>query len=69
MPRVGWSVEQRAGVRRFMLFAALFAVAGVILSVFLIISGNTGGWILLGLVACMYCAGFVYIRGIKEKQP
>jgi hypothetical protein len=54
MPNVGWSLEQRAAVKRWMLFASLFAVAGVILSVILIAAGNSGGWVLLLLAICIY---------------
>lgn len=57
MPQVGWSVEQRATVKRYMLFATILSVVGVLLSLFLILSGNKGGWIVLGMIVLMYGAG------------
>ncbi|WP_237879509.1 hypothetical protein [Streptomyces sp. ICN903] len=68
MPRVGWSVEQRAAVKRYMLFATLFAVAGTVFSIFLIVVGNSGGWVVLAMIACMYLAGFLFIGNIKREQ-
>jgi hypothetical protein len=69
MPTVGWSVGQRAAVKRWMLFTSLFAVAGVILSVALIAVGNSGGWVLLFLTVCIYGACYLYIGNIKKNQP
>lgn len=69
MPRIGWSVEQRAGVRRWMQFSTAFFVLGVILSIVLIVIGNTGGWGLLVLISCIYGAAFMYIRNVKGEQP
>jgi hypothetical protein len=69
MLNVGWSVEQRAVVKRRMLFASLFAVAGVVLSVFLIAAGNSGGWVLLVLTICIYGAVHLFVGNIKRKQP
>ena len=69
MPTVGWSVGQRAAVKRWMLFTSLFAVAGVILSVALIAAGNSGGWVLLSLTVCVYGACYLYIGTIKKRQP
>ncbi|MFF1296902.1 MULTISPECIES: hypothetical protein [unclassified Streptomyces] len=69
MPTVGWSVGQRAAVKRWMLFTSLFAVAGVILSVALIATGNSGGWVLLFLTVCIYGACYLYIGSIKKRQP
>ncbi|MBT2902512.1 hypothetical protein [Streptomyces sp. McG8] len=69
MPNVGWSLEQRAAVKRWMLFATLFAVAGVVLSVFLIVAGNSGGWIVLLMTLCIYGALYLFIGNSKNKQP
>ncbi|MFI0242340.1 hypothetical protein [Streptomyces sp. NPDC016845] len=69
MPNVGWSVEQRAAVKRWMFFATLFAVAGVVLSVFLIAAGNSGGWFLLVLTLCIFGAGYLFVGNIRRKQP
>lgn len=67
--RVGWSLEQRAAVKRWMQVSTIFLIAGMVLSGFLIAKGNNGGWGLLVLCACMYGACFLYIRNIKRKQP
>lgn len=69
MPDVGWSVEQRAAVKRWMLFATVFAGAGVLLSVFLIASGNSGGWALLALTLCIYGAGYHFVGNVRRRQP
>ncbi len=69
MPNVGWSLEQGAAVKRWMLFVTLFAVAGVILSVFLILAGNSGGWVVLVMTLCIYGAVRLFVGNIKKKQP
>ncbi|MEU4921661.1 hypothetical protein [Streptomyces parvus] len=65
-PHVGWTVEQRAAVKRYVQFAAAFAVAGIALSVFLIASGNSGGWALLGIIGCISAVGCVFIQRGKD---
>ncbi|MBM7439532.1 preprotein translocase subunit SecG [Streptomyces sp. HB132] len=62
MPRAVWSTEQRASVKRYLQFAAFFAVLGIIFSAFLIISGNTGGWALLGIIVCIAMVGLFFIQ-------
>jgi FtsH-binding integral membrane protein len=69
MPHVGWSLEQRAAVKRWMLFAYIFAFAGVILSAFLIATGNSGGWVVLFMTLCIFGALYMFIANIKKKQP
>lgn len=69
MPNVGWSVEQRAAVKRWMLFAAIFAIAGIILSIFLIASGNSGGWVVLVMTLCIFGSLYLFIGNSKKKQP
>ncbi|MGD6740883.1 hypothetical protein ACOKM3_03465 [Streptomyces sp. BH106] len=69
MPNVEWSVEQRAAVKRWMLFATVFAAAGIFLSVFLIVSGNSGGWVLLVLTLCIFGAGNLFVGNIRRSQP
>ncbi|MFJ1802529.1 hypothetical protein [Streptomyces sp. NPDC088180] len=63
---VGWTMEQRAAVKRYVQFAAVFAVAGIALSVFLIASGNSGGWGLLGIIGCISVIGCFFIRRGKN---
>ncbi|MFC8697227.1 hypothetical protein ACIQEY_00390 [Streptomyces parvus] len=65
-PHVGWTVEQRAAVKRYLQFAAAFGFAGVVLSVFLIASGNGGGWALLGIIGCLSAIGCFFIRRGKN---
>ncbi|WP_030542174.1 hypothetical protein [Streptomyces albus] len=69
MARIGWTVEQRATVRRHSLFATVFTVLGVALSVFLIGSGNSGGWVVLGMVVCIAGAGYLFVGSIRRDQP
>ncbi|MFD8295734.1 hypothetical protein [Streptomyces bauhiniae] len=69
VPQVGWSAGQRAAVKRWMLFTYLFAFAALVLSVFLILMGNTGGWMLLVLTVCILGASHMYVGSIKKRQP
>lgn len=69
MLKVGWSLEQRAAVKRWMLFASLFAVAGVVLSVFLIVTGNSGGWVVLVMMLCIFGTGYLFVGNVKSRQP
>lgn len=52
-----------------MLFATIFVVLGVAFSVFLIVSGVKGGWVLLGMLVCIYAAGRLFVGNIKRNQP
>ncbi|MFF8465380.1 hypothetical protein [Streptomyces griseus] len=65
-PHVGWTVEQRAAVKRYLQFAAAFGFVGIVLSVFLIASGNSGGWALLGIIGCVSVTGWFFIRRGKN---
>ncbi|MFJ9107247.1 hypothetical protein [Streptomyces sp. NPDC102283] len=65
-PHVGWTMEQRALVKRYVQFAAAFAVIGIALSVFLIASGNSGGWGLLGIIGCISIIGCFFIQRGKN---
>jgi hypothetical protein len=69
MPKVGWSLEQRAAVKRWMLFTALFAVAGVVLSLFLIVAGNSGGWVVLVMTLCIFGSVCLFVGNVKNRQP
>lgn len=69
MPNVGWTVEQQAAIKRYWLFTNILTVVGVILSIAFIISGNTGGWIVLAMIACIYGACFLFIRNKAKSQP
>ncbi len=67
-PNVGWTVEQRATVKRYMLFATILSVVGVVLSIILILIGNTGGWIVLGMIVCMY-GGWLHVHPKQGGEP
>ncbi|MFF6835202.1 hypothetical protein ACFY84_25540 [Streptomyces sp. NPDC012438] len=69
MPRVGWSMEQRAVVKRYTQFAAFFAVIGILFSAFLIISGNAGGWVVLVMVVAICLVGYFFVQKGKGGQP
>jgi hypothetical protein len=68
LSRLGWSVGQRAAVKRYMLLGTVFAVAGVAFSVFLVASGEGDGWALLVMIGCMYLAALLFIRNIRREQ-
>jgi hypothetical protein len=52
-----------------MLFTTIFAVIGVAFSVFLIALGIKGGWVLLGMVVCIYAATRLFVGNVKRNQP
>ncbi len=68
-PRVGWTWEQRAAVKQYLWFAAVFAVIGVAFSIFLISAGNHGGWTLLGIVGCACVVGCFIVRKGRTGEP
>ncbi|CAL9633548.1 hypothetical protein SUDANB140_06151 [Streptomyces sp. enrichment culture] len=49
MSKVGWTMEQRAVVKRYTLVAGIFTFVAVAFAVFLIGSGNPGGWVLIAM--------------------
>lgn len=59
-------MEQRAAVKRYLQFASVFAVIGLAFSIFLIASGNSGGWALLGILGCISVVGYFFIRRGKN---
>ncbi|MBN3929821.1 hypothetical protein IQ279_09235 [Streptomyces verrucosisporus] len=61
-------VGQGSAVRRYMLLGTVFAVAGVAFSVFLVASGEGGGWALLVMIGCMYLAALLFLRNIGREQ-
>ncbi len=69
MPRMSWTMEQRATVQRYMLLTTLFAVAGVALGVFLAVSGNAGGWVVLGMCLCIWAACALFVGSVRRDQP
>lgn len=69
MPRVGWSLEQRAVVKRYMAITTVFAIVGVLFGVFLIASGNSGGWVFLALIVVIYAGVALFLNSMKNKQP
>jgi hypothetical protein len=62
-------MEQRATVKRYMLFAHIFTAVGVALGVFLLVSGNAGGWALLGLLIPLWLAAVLFIGSVRRDQP
>ncbi|MFD8258731.1 hypothetical protein ACFV19_07270 [Streptomyces griseoluteus] len=69
VPQIGWSAGQRAAVKRWMVFTHLFAFAALVLCVFLMLMGNTGGWVLLVLTVCILGTVHMYVGDIKKRQP
>lgn len=69
-PHVGWTMEQRAGVKRYVQFASACAFVGIALAIFLIVSGNSGGWALLAIIGCISAIGCFFInRGKNGRAP
>lgn len=66
---LGWTSEQRAGVKRWWQFATFFCFLGVALSVFLIVSGNSGGWGLLAFIVLLWGVGAYSMRTMKRDRP
>ncbi|MGC5529562.1 hypothetical protein [Streptomyces sp. SR-10] len=59
-------MEQRATVKRYLQFAAVFVFAGILLSAFLIASGNSRGWGLLVLIGCISITSYFFIQRGKN---
>ncbi len=66
---LGWTSEQQAGVKRWWQFATFFCVLGLALSVFLIVSGNYGGWGLLAFTVLLWGVGAYSLRTMKRNRP
>ncbi len=62
-------MEQRALVKRYLQFAAFFVVFGVAFSVFLIVSGNSGGWSLLAIIGGMSAGGYYFVQKGRGGRP
>ncbi|WP_037648977.1 hypothetical protein [Streptomyces flavidovirens] len=69
MNRLGWTVEQQAGIKRYFAFASFFTLLGVILSVVLIAMGNKGGWVLLAIVVIAWGGGYLFLNSTRKSQP
>ncbi|MFF7203105.1 MULTISPECIES: hypothetical protein [unclassified Streptomyces] len=69
MSRLGWTLEQEAGVKRYFAIGSFFTLLGIILSVVLIAMGNTGGWALLAIVVITWTAGYFFLKTTRKSQP
>jgi hypothetical protein len=69
MNRLGWTLEQRAGVKWYFAFTSIFAAVGVILSIILIAMGNAGGWGLLAIAAIAWGGMYLFLRNTRRSQP
>ncbi|MEU5180203.1 hypothetical protein AB0G49_09155 [Streptomyces longwoodensis] len=69
MGRLGWTMEQRAGVRQYFRITTFFAILGIVLGVVLISVGNTGGWLLLAISTVGWIGMYVTLKNIKKAQP
>ncbi|MET9481650.1 hypothetical protein [Streptomyces sp. NPDC006638] len=69
MNRLGWTLEQKAGVKRYFAFTSFFAIIGVIFSAFLIATGNQGGWGLLAIVVIGWGGMYAFLRNVRRSQP
>ncbi|WP_392893167.1 hypothetical protein [Streptomyces sp. LN699] len=69
MNQPGWTMEQRAGIKRYFTLATIAVACGTMFAVFLIVSGNTGGWALLALLLAPWALTYVYLRNVAKAQP
>ncbi len=69
MNRLGWTLEQRAGVKWYFTFTSFFAALGMILSIILIAIGNQGGWGLLAITVVAWGGMFLFLRNTRKSQP
>ncbi|WP_244229746.1 hypothetical protein [Kitasatospora albolonga] len=56
-------------MKRYLQFMGAFVAVGVVLSVFLIVSGNSGGWALLVMIASMCAVAYFFVQRGKTGQP
>jgi hypothetical protein len=66
MERMGRSVEQKAAVKRYFTIATALVLFGLAFSVFLIIQGNAGGWVLMILLSVIWGFGYLALRRIDS---
>ncbi|MFF4841078.1 hypothetical protein [Streptomyces collinus] len=69
MGRLGWTTEQRAGVKQYFRITTVFVILGIILSVILLSMGNTGGWLLLAISVIGWAGMYLTLKNIKKAQP
>lgn len=69
MGRLGWTMEQRAGVKQLFHITSLFAVLGIIVGVILICMHNAGGWLLLAISVFDWTGIYITINSISKAQP
>lgn len=66
---LGWTSEQKAGIRRWWQIGTIFTMIGVLLGVILIVNGNAGGWGLLVLLLAVWGAATYWLRTARRSQP
>ncbi|MGW4855537.1 hypothetical protein ACWEPZ_30385 [Streptomyces sp. NPDC004288] len=69
MARLGWTMEQRAGVRTFSRLATLFAVLCLIIGIVTLMMGNAAGWVMIGLPVLVWAGMFLFLRNTQRSQP
>ncbi|MEU7696680.1 hypothetical protein ACF064_34120 [Streptomyces sp. NPDC015492] len=69
MARLGWTMEQRAGVKTFSRLATLSAVLCLIIGIVTLIMGNAAGWVMIGLAVTVWAGMFLFLRNTERSQP
>ncbi|MFJ3592899.1 hypothetical protein ACIQUY_17345 [Streptomyces sp. NPDC090231] len=69
MPRIGWSLGRKRQTYRYFWAFGIISVIGIIFSLFVIVAGKTGGWMLLGMFLCGDVALFLLLKNVKKDQP
>ncbi|MFJ8298265.1 hypothetical protein ACIQ9R_20585 [Streptomyces sp. NPDC094447] len=69
MARLGWTMEQRAGVKTFSRLATLSAILCLIIGIVTLIMGNAAGWVMIGLAVIVWAGMFLFLRNTERSQP
>lgn len=70
MPNLGWTLEQKAGIKRYFVMTSVFAVLGLFIGLALLIKGESAGGVALISIAVIGWGGmYVTLKNIRKSQP
>ncbi|MFJ6723847.1 hypothetical protein ACIQPQ_02930 [Streptomyces sp. NPDC091281] len=69
MARLGWTMEQRAGVKAYSRLSTFFAVLCLAIGIATLAMGNAAGWVLIGLAVVLWTGLLLFLRYTKKSQP
>ncbi|MGI5451501.1 hypothetical protein ACQEVM_38215 [Streptomyces sp. CA-243310] len=67
--RMGWTLEQRARIKQIFLLLTIAAVFGIGVSIALLVMGDSGGWLLLGIAIACWTATYLTLKYTRKSQP